>query len=506
MLLDETLSAREMRAVEMNAEYLGVSKLQLMENAGRAIAAAVMERFGRKSGVVIVCGPGGNGGDGFVAARHLAGAGYTPRVILLGQPRNIGSPEALTNWQALKGMSETTLITQVRDSAEIEPLNGDVVVDALIGTGVVGALTPPYREMADAINAFKGYTIAVDIPTGINADTGEAAGNAVEADLTVTFHKEKKGLRGARGHTGELETAPIGIPPEAEIYAGPGDVFIASKKRSPEAHKGDHGSLLVIGGSETYSGAPALAAMAAYATGVDIVYVAAPESVASVISGFSPSLITVKLKGSRLTPRNAKKLSALYGKIDAAVIGPGLGLHPDTREAVMGIIEGFERQKTPVLIDADALKSYPVRREIETGAVFTPHAREFEILTGKPPSGTLEERGERVRKEAARLGATILLKGNIDVVSDGSRTRFNRTGNPGMTVGGTGDVLSGITGAFLAQGVKPIQSAVAAAFVNGVAGGMVVSEKGYHMEPGDLIGKISHVIEDALQGRLRASE
>ena len=504
MLLDETLSAREMRAVEMNSEYLGVSKLQLMENAGRAVAAAVMERFGKKSSVVIVCGPGGNGGDGFVAARHLAGAGYTPRVILLGQPKNIGSQEARANWQALKGMSETTLITQIRDSAEIEPLNGDVVVDALIGTGVIGALTPPYREMVDTINVSNGYTIAVDISTGINADTGEAAGNAVKADLTITFHREKKGQRNAQNYTGELETAPIGIPPEAERYAGPGDVFIASKKRSPDAHKGGHGSLLVIGGSETYSGAPALAAIAAYATGVDIVYIAAPESVASVIAGFSPSLITVKLKGSRLNSRNAEKISTLNGKIDAAVIGPGLGLHPETQEAVIEIVKGFERQKTPVLIDADALKSYPVRREIATGAVFTPHSREFEILTGKSPSGTLKERGETVRKEAARLGATILLKGKIDIVSDGSRTRFNRTGNPGMTVGGTGDVLSGIAGAFLAQGNMPLQSAVAAAFVNGVAGDMVISEKGYHMEPGDLIGKIPYAIEDALQGRLRA--
>ncbi|MEE8354255.1 MAG: NAD(P)H-hydrate epimerase, partial [Candidatus Bathyarchaeia archaeon] len=124
MLLDETLTALEMRAVEMNSEYLGVSKLQLMENAGREVAAAVMERFWKKSSVVIVCGSGGNGGDGFVAARHLAGAGYAPRVILLGQPKNIGSPEAQTNWQALKLMSETIFITQVRDSAEIAPLNG----------------------------------------------------------------------------------------------------------------------------------------------------------------------------------------------------------------------------------------------------------------------------------------------------------------------------------------------------------------------------------------------
>jgi NAD(P)H-hydrate epimerase len=504
MLLDETLTTKEMKAVEMNSEYIGVSKLQLMENAGRAIAVYVMERFGKKSNIVIVCGPGGNGGDGYVAARHLAGAEFVPRVILLGDPKNIGSRDTRTNWYALKGMNETIRINHIRDSAEIEPLKGDVIVDALIGTGVRGALNPPYREMVDAINASDGYTIAIDIPTGVNADTGEASGSAVQADLTITFHKEKTGLQNALNHTGKLKIASIGIPPEAERYAGPGDIYLASRKRPPEAHKGDFGSLLVIGGSETYSGAPALAAMAAYATGADLVYVAAPDSVAQVVAGFSPNLITVKLKGSRLNSKNIRKLGSLYEKIDAVVIGPGLGLHAETEEAVIEIIEELEERKKPVLIDADALKSYPPRRETATGALFTPHSREFKILTGNAPTGTLKERGERVRKEAARLDATILLKGNIDIASDGSRTRFNRTGNPGMTVGGTGDVLSGIAGALLAQGISSLQSAVAAAFINGVAGGRVVKEIGYHMSPGHLIEKIPCVIEDALQERLRA--
>jgi len=500
-----TFTSREMKAVEMNSDYLQVSKLQLMENAGSAVASAIMMRYRRKTSIDIICGLGGNGGDGFVAARHLAGAGYIPRVVLLGQAKNIGSLEAQVNWDALQGMSETISIIQVRDSAEISDLKGDVIVDALIGTGGIGTLASPYMEMVEAINASKGYTIAVDIPTGINADTGEVTGSAVKADLTITFHRKKKGLMIAQEYIGELETAPIGIPPEAELFAGPGDAFIATNKRSPNSHKGDHGILLVIGGSETYSGAPSLAAMAAYATGVDIVYIAAPESVASVIAGFSPSLITVKLKGSRLNSRNAEKIGALYTKINAAIIGPGLGLHTETKEAVMEIVTELEREKIPVLIDADALKSYPFRREIKTDAVFTPHSKEFWILTKKSPSGTLEERGEMVRKEAERLGATILLKGNIDIVSNGSCTRFNRTGNPGMTIGGTGDVLSGISGAFLAQRIPPLESAVAAAFINGVAGDIAVREKGYRIEPRDLIEKIPYVIEDALQGRLRTS-
>jgi NAD(P)H-hydrate epimerase len=504
MLLDETLTTREMRAVEMNSVYIGVSKLQLMENAGRAIAVKIMKRFGKKSKVVIVCGPGGNGGDGFVAARHLAGAEYETRVILLGDPKNISSREARTNWHTIMGMSDTIQLSHIRDSIEIEHLKGEVIVDALIGIGVRGALNPLYREMVSAINASDGYTIAVDIPTGVVADTGETSGSAVQADLTVTFHKMKMGLKNASNHTGELEITPIGLPPEAERYAGPGDIYLASRERPPEAHKGNFGSLLVIGGSETYSGAPALTAMGAYATGADLVYVAAPESVALVIAGFSPSLITVKMKGSRLNLRNIEKLGSLYEKIDAAVIGPGLGLHAETKEAVVEIIEELEERKTPLLIDADALKSYPPRRKIATDAIFTPHSKEYEILTGKAPSGTLKEKGEQVKKEAARLDATILLKGNIDIASNGSYTRFNRTGNPGMTVGGTGDVLSGIAGTLLAQGISSLQSAVTAAFINGVAGDMVAREIGYHMVPEHLIEKIPHVIENALKERLRA--
>ncbi|UCH58030.1 MAG: NAD(P)H-hydrate dehydratase [Candidatus Bathyarchaeota archaeon] len=503
MILDETLTAREMRAVEMNSEYLGVSRLMLMENAGHAVAEAVVERFESKNRVAVVCGLGGNGGDGFVAARHLAAAGYPVEVLLLGRPEIIRSDEAIVNWKALKRMRHSLSVREIRDSEEITPLNGDVVIDALIGTGVSGPLSSPYREMVKAINEASGFKIAVDIPTGVDSNTGEAHGEAVAPDLTLTFHKPKTGLIKASERLGQLVTRSIGIPLEAERCAGPGDVFLATRERSPEAHKGDFGTLLVVGGSETYSGAPALTAMAAYAVGVDLVYVAAPETVSSVIAGFSPNLITVKLKGSRLNQKNVEKLDPLYGKVDAVAIGPGLGLHDETVEAVNRVLDEVEDHKLAVLIDADALKSFPKRRDkITTEAVFTPHYKEFEILTGKTPKGSLEERGERVRKEASRLGTTILLKGSVDIMSDGERTRFNWTGNPGMTVGGTGDVLSGVTAGFIAMGIKAFQAAVAGAFVNGAAGDSVFREKGHQLEASDLIEKIPFAIEESRAGRM----
>jgi hydroxyethylthiazole kinase-like uncharacterized protein yjeF len=507
LILDESVDVREMRAIEMNSEYIGVSRLQLMENAGAGVARAVTRRFDAKSDVVLVCGLGGNGGDGFVASRHLAGLGYTVKVILLGRHENIRSEEALVNWNALRNMGATVKIHEVHDSAEIVPLKADVIVDALIGTGVSGALSASYREMVKAINGSRGFKISVDMPTGLESDTGATRGEAVKADVTLTFHRPKTGLKKAEGYTGALEVCPIGVPPEAELYAGPGDAYLAHRRREPDSHKGDFGRLLIIGGSETYSGAPALAGLGAYAVGVDLVYVAAPESAASIIAGFSPSLITVKLKGSRFSMKNVEQISPLLDRVDAIAIGPGLGLHEGTVEAVNSIVETVEGRGLPLLLDADALKAYAgERRKLGGRAILTPHQAEFKVLTGKEVSGTLDERGEVVEKWASRLGATILLKGNVDVVSDGVLTRFNHTGNPGMTVGGTGDVLSGVSAAFLSMGVGAFEAAVAGAFINGAAGDAAFFEKGYHLLPEDVVNKVPTVIEDAIGGRMRRAD
>jgi NAD(P)H-hydrate epimerase len=488
-----------MRALELNAEYFGVSQLQLMENAGRNVAQEIALRFTPDKKVVIFCGLGGNGGDGFVAARHLAAMGFKVTVILAGKAREISHKAALENWKALQFLRESVTIHEVYDSALMPSVDADVVVDALLGTGTKGRLKPPIQQLVEQINSLNAFKVAVDVPTGIDSDTGEALGTAVKANLTITFYKAKAGLEKAKDYVGELLIKDIGLPQEFENYAGPGDVSLVLKTRTPEAHKGDFGRLLVVGGSETFSGAPALVALAALRTGVDLAYVAAPHKTAHDISAMSPDLITIKLEGEHLNMGNIPALKTQIERVDAVAIGPGLGLHAETRAAVKAFIEAVEEAGKPLLLDADGLKAFAeFKRKLNVPMVLTPHAGEYSILTGKTLPENLREKASEVQKTAAELGAVLLLKGAVDIIADEKHFKLNFTGNPGMTVGGTGDVLSGVVGAFLAQGADPFEAAVAGAFVNGAAGDFVFEERGYHMVASDLLEWIPKVLDNPM--------
>jgi len=495
----DSITSREMRALEMNAEYFGVSRLQLMENAGHNVALEVASRFKPEKSVAIFCGLGGNGGDGFVAARHLSSMDFRVTVILSGKAEEITDKAALENWEALQFLKEAIPVHEVYNNTLILKISAEIVIDAMLGTGTKGKLRPPILQLVKKINTMDAFRVAVDVPTGIDADTGEVLGEAVKANLTITFHKTKKGLENAKKYVGELIVKDIGLPKDFERFAGPGDVLMTTKPRPPESHKGDFGRLLVIGGSEIFSGAPALVALAALRTGVDLAYVAAPEKTAYAISSMSPDLITIKLEGKHLNLSNIPALKTYIETADAVVLGPGLGLHVETREAVKAVVEAMESAGKPLLLDADGLKAFAgFKRKLKVPLVLTPHAGEYAILTGKKLPEDLKERASEVQKTAAELGAIVLLKGHVDIISDEKRYKLNFTGNPGMTVGGTGDVLSGIVGAFLAQKIDTFEAAVAGAFVNGAAGDFVFEEKGYHIVPTDLIHWIPQVINDPM--------
>jgi hydroxyethylthiazole kinase-like uncharacterized protein yjeF len=499
-----TITSREMRALEVNAEYYGVSLLQLMENAGRNVALEIASRFPKERKISIFCGLGGNGGDGFVAARHLLSLGYNASVVLAGKGKHIRHEAALKNWCVLQPLRASIPVQEVTDSSVIPDVDAEVVVDALLGTGTKGKLKPPITQIVDAINGLEAFKLAVDVPTGIDSDTGEVLGNAVKADLTVTFHKAKTGLRNAKKYVGELVVRDIGLPREMERFAGPGDVFLAKKPRAAGAHKGDFGRLLVVGGSEIFSGAPALVSLAALRTGVDIVYVAAPAKTAYAISSVSPNLITVKLKGDHLNAGNVAALQPYLGAVDAVVVGPGLGMHAEPQEFVRACVSAVESAGKPLLLDADGLKAFAgFKRPLKVPLVLTPHAGEYAILTGRKLPDSREESILEVQSTAKELKAVVLLKGEVDVVCDARQVKLNFTGNPGMTVGGTGDVLSGVVGALLAQKTGMFEAAVAGAFVNGAAGDFVAAEKGFHMVATDLLEWIPRVLDDpASHGKL----
>jgi NAD(P)H-hydrate epimerase len=418
---------------------------------------------------------------------------------LAGKGKEITDKAALENWNALQSLTDAINIVEGYDSTLTPDVKADVVVDALLGTGAKGELRPPILQLVKKINSMDAFKVAVDVPTGVDTDTGKVLGEAVKADTTVTFYRSKKGLAKAKKYVGDSTVKDIGLPKEFERFAGPGDVNAVMKRRLPESHKGDFGRLLVIGGSETFSGAPTLVAQAALRTGVDLAYVAAPEKTARAISSLSPDLITIKLTGDHLNPGNLNQLKPYIEACDAVAVGPGLGLHDETKKSVKLIVDAVERFGKALVLDADGLKAFAgFKRKLKVPSVLTPHAGEYSILAGKKLPGILDRKVADVQKTSASLNAVVLLKGRVDIVSDGKRFKLNFTGNPGMTVGGTGDVLTGVVGAFLAQRVDPYDAAVAGAFVNGAAGDFVFQEKGAHMVASDLINWIPHVLNDPM--------
>jgi hydroxyethylthiazole kinase-like uncharacterized protein yjeF len=501
---NDAIDPEEMAILDENCEHFGLKRSVLMENAGSAIIGALRGKLGSLATkkVVVVAGNGNNGGDGLVAARHAAAEAGDVAVIMIGGPNAIGTGESRANWEILEKMPFKVKLYSLADSSDLDGLreliiNADIVLDAIFGTGIRGRMRGPYSAAIDAINASKGLKVAVDIPSGLDPGTGEIHDRAVKADMTVTFHRAKTGLRSRIDHVGQLLVAPIGIPLDFEILVGPGDVRRALKPRSPYSRKGDFGRLLVVGGSAEYSGAPALAALAALRTGADVVIVAAPKSVAEVIRGFSPNLIVRGLSGEFLVRADLPILERIIDQTTSVVVGPGLGLEGETREAVLKLLRETDR---PLLVDADALKSMSADPTLLRGkkAILTPHAGEFGTLTGMTMSDPmkLQERMGEVEGAARDLGTTILLKAHEDIISDGHRLKINLTGNPGMTVGGTGDVLSGIAATFLGWGVGPFRAACAAAFVSGRAGDLAKSERGYHIVATDVIDKISWAIKE----------
>jgi NAD(P)H-hydrate epimerase len=468
------ITADRMAAVDENAAALGVPRKQLMESSGNAVAAAVREAVSPGDEVAVVAGRGNNGGDGMVAARFLDE--YDVTVHLLGRPETVTTDIARENWAAL-GAAEYDTRT-VTDSAALDLGAPDCVVDAMLGTGITGDLREPEASAARAINDSGATVVAVDVPSGVDADTGEAAAGAVAADHVVTFHDEKPGLGELDVH---LTVADIGIPAAAERFVGPGD--LRALDRRPDSHKGDHGEVLVVGGGP-YAGAPALSAGAALRAGADLARVAVPSRVAGAVQGYSENLIVYTLGGERFAPSHVERVLEYGTDHDAVVLGPGLGDSEQTRAAVREFLEGFDGT---AVVDADALAVVP---EVETEAtlVCTPHQGELREMGG-PDADDWETRASLVADFAADVGATVLVKGAYDVVSDGETTRVNRTGNPGMTVGGTGDVLAGAVGALCAR-LPPVEAAAVAAYLNGRAGDLVVEENGYGLVATDLLDRL----------------
>jgi NAD(P)H-hydrate epimerase len=505
------ITAEEMAALDENCNFFGLAPLQLMENAGANVATEIKKRFAynRRSEekaatvkVIIVAGKGNNGGDAFAAARHLQR--FAVKILLIGRSHDLRTEETKRNWRVLKESGYD--VEEIADSSELKIrenlLNdSDVIIDAIFGTGITGKIREPEATAIDLINESNAFVVATDIPSGLDPDTGEAE-KAVRADLTVTFHKAKRGLLKKEAYVGELVVADIGIPEGMDKLAGPGDVRLVVK-RNAKSHKGDNGRVLIVGGGPFF-GAPTLSALAALRAGADWMTIAAPKSVSSIISSLSPNLIVQPLSSDVLVEKDVPVVSNLIRRHDVLVIGMGLGAAEETKRAAKLIIEDEASKK--VVVDADGffglyLPIQTLRKEDKL-VIVTPHAGEFSKMEigsegGSlivPPENMMEERMKFVTDFSRLNNVVTLMKGPTDIISDGVRVKINRVGNAGMTVGGTGDVLAGIVGAFFARTDEPFKAATAAAFVNGAAGDRAFEEKGYGLLATDVIEKIPEVI------------
>lgn len=446
----EIISAEEMRVVDRNAAACGVGPALLMENAGRALAEAVMEAAPGR--VLVLCGKGNNGGDGMVAARHLQHRAQTSVIYL-----DAGLSALPASQLSVLRRCRVSL-HPVRCPSDVEALSklfeADVIIDAMLGIGAVGEPRGAIGTAVGLANASPARIVAADMPT-----------HGMRADLICAFHRAK---------CERARVVDIGIPLVAEVCTGPGHLMLVPKK-DPVAHKGAGGSVLVIGGGP-YQGAPYLAALAALRAGADIVRVATPHLLPC------PDLIVRPLPGGFIGAEHTAALVGMAEEADAVVCGPGLGTK--SHDVVLAVADACKK----AVFDADAL-NLPLPTAAET--IYTPHAGEFARVFGHRLSPDPAERAREVRKYAE--GCTILLKGDVDVISDGRRVRFNLTGTPAMTTGGTGDVLAGIAGALLCR-MPAFEAACVAAYVNGKAGEAVASIKGNGLTATDLIDRIADVL------------
>lgn len=468
----------EAKALDINAQTLGTTAEQMMERAGKAVADAALRHFPDVRKILVFCGSGNNGGDGFVAARYLAEKGKDVNVVLLEAPAKIRTEESKNNFERLR-----------KTGVKISEWEGkipkcDIVLDALLGIGVSGKLKEPYRSCVAAVNKSRIPVISIDVPSGLGSDM------YVKPDITVTFHDEKEGMK---GRSGKIIVADIGIPAEAQECVGTGDLKVFYPLPKQDSHKGENGIVLVVGGGP-YTGAPALVAFAAYRTGVDVSHLAVPEKIWQVVAGFSPNFIVSPLEGDVIAPAHVKNIVGLSKKCNAVVLGNGAGADERTIDALAECIKCIDK---PMVIDADGIKALANVRYDLSGKVVvaTPHAGEFLKLTGEKLPDDTEGRRQMVREWSEKLGITILLKGPVDIISDGARTKMNRIHNQGMTVGGTGDVLAGIVGALLSKGVEPFYAAALGAYINGFAGDLAFEEKWFSLLATDIIEKIPDVLK-----------
>ncbi len=516
----------EVRILDLNAEYLGVSTSQLMDNAGKKVAEHYLVETDVREGIVIVCGGGNNGGDGLTAARYLLESDEVKKLKVICSfdedgPKTDLAKDAFHKLESMGDVVDFVHLEHGREEAQLEVhlRPAKAVIEAMLAAGLRGTPGEPFSTIIHMITEMMEvdeppYVVSIDAPPGLGTDI------ALIPHATITLHDVKFGMK--QENSGEMIVADIGIPDKTQSHVGPGDL-LRYPRPDDDAHKGEGGKVMVVGGGP-YVGAPIMAGLGALRAGVDLLYLAAPRAIA-----FQPTLTTYsfipvpfsqKEDWHFLDTHHVDEIldTIKRNKIDAVVVGCGLGEETNTLEAVLRILENTDKD-VDVVVDADGMKAivHDVDRAIAafTGrkAVITPHAVEAKrVFMATEISPELERFGEDSMEKDAKilaafakhLHATVLFKGPTDIITNGKKFKFNDSGVPRMAVGGTGDVLAGVVGGLLAKGMTTLNAAALAAFLNGYYGQKVFERKGYSMMTTDILDEFD--ITDDLAYRIVAEE
>ncbi len=510
-------TAQQIRNIDRRAiREFGIPGTVLMENAASAVMAEMENYFDGLSHlkIGIVCGKGNNGGDGLALARRLSIRGVAVRVALLSSFSAV-TGEAKINLAVLRRMDVDIVQNAAARSLADIFLWSDVLVDAVLGVGLSSPLKGVYAQAVNGMNDAGKHIIAVDIPTGIDADTGAVMGTAVKADLTVTMALLKRGLVLYPGalHAGTVRIADIGIPAGAVekeniplTLLDRGSAWGVLVPRQRDAHKGDYGHLMVVGGSPGKAGAAAMAARGALRTGAGLVSVATPNAIVPIIQSQLAEAMCIpsaeSIEGT-LGIGAADELLKSADAMSAVAIGPGLSTHFETVQVVRSLVQGLT---VPTVVDADGLNALAghtnVLKRAKAPVILTPHPGEMGRLLGMAASDIQKNRIGIASRFAREFNVTLVLKGagTVVAVPDG-RAFINSSGNPGMATGGTGDVLTGIIGGLLAQGLTSEQAACFGVYLHGLAGDLAARERGEaSLIAGDLIEKIPEAMKAVMAG------
>jgi NAD(P)H-hydrate epimerase len=481
-------TAKEMQRVDQRTiKSFGISGPVLMERAGLAVVSRILERF-ESSRILVLAGIGNNGGDGIMVARELSNLGYDASVIVSGKKENL-SRDARAQY---KTAIEMGVPIRFASKPRPEELHGALIVDALLGTGISKEIRGSLARTIEMINESGCPVVSVDIPSGVHADTGQVLGTAVQADITVTFGALKRGhlLYPGASLSGEVFVHDIGFPRQllAEITCnvlGSDEIELLIPERAPDSHKGDFGHLLVIAGSRGKTGAAFMTAEAALRTGAGLVTLAAPEKLANVYQGRVTEAMVLPLPsegGGNLSLEALEGILAFASsRATSIAMGPGLGQDEETAKLVREVLIN---SPAPVVLDADGLnalgnKAKSILKNTRSPVIMTPHPGEFSRIGGLSVQEIQKDRLGTAGAFAKQCGAYVVLKGAPTVITGPEGELFiNTTGGSELSKGGTGDVLTGMTGALSAMGLSPLEASLLGVFMHGLAGGIAARDSG----------------------------